>query len=73
MTILGSRADGERMAKKFGIVRIGFEPPMIHEGQIGSVVIGMVDDDDMEKVDDWFHDDPPTGLAPGSIVSFKNA
>ena len=71
MCIVGTRADGERMAKKFGVNHIGFEPPGIDEGQIGSVVIGMCDDAYVEQVGEWFNSDPAEGVSPGSVLWFK--
>lgn len=74
MLIKGSRADAERAAKKFGVRRIGFEPPGSDEGQIGSVVIGLCDDIYSEQVAEWFNSDPAEGVfVPGSIFWFKNA
>lgn len=71
MCILGTRADGERMAKQFGVNRIGFEPPGPDEGMIGSVVIGMCDDEYVEQVGAWFNSDPPESVSPGSVMWFK--
>jgi hypothetical protein len=73
MCILGTRADGERKAKEFGVNHIGFESPGIDEGLIGSVVIGMCDDEYVEQVGEWFNADPPDGVSSGSMMWFKNA
>lgn len=72
--IKGSRADGERAARKFEVNHIGFEQPGLDEGQPGSVCVGLCDDTYSEQVAEWFNSDPAEGVfVPGSIFWFKNA
>ena len=74
MLIKGSRADGERAAKQFGVNHIGFEDPGPDEGQKGSVVIAMCDDSCISQVEEWFNSDPAEGVfVPGSVLWFKNS
>jgi hypothetical protein len=74
LLIKGTRADGERAAKQFGVNHIGFEDPGPDEGQKGSVVVGMCDDIYSEQVAEWFNSDPAEGVfVPGSVFWFKNA
>ena len=71
LCVAGSRADGERAAKVFGISHIGWEDPGPDEGELGAQIMGMCDDVDLDKVELWFNSDPPHGITKGSLLWFK--